>query len=771
MTMRNFCVVFYITTYILCVAISLEYDDLMNKQEKARFIQNYIEQQKAYISAYSAQDLVDAVETPSKQQRSRRNCDDAFGFDTPVLRPRVGRLVSSKPEQKARSNGRANHDATASARKPAVPDQGSEEHSANLEAKSDKENQETTTKKKTTTGSSSSKAPSPPHSDDEREARLAERRERKRKRRAILEQDDDSAATAKSHKGPKGKNKKSKKASTPASLALLHGFSATNIKKNRLTLKTLPSLGVFNKGKASVKTKIASAIRRSASQNNGFLELAFLSKTRTNDETGHVKDCDIISLSSSSSRPTPKKSRCTNHHSRASKSKEPRTSERSPIPAGEPLAPEDAKSELWDIEIQSTGTRVHSDAQAAASLVMDLHTTNWFTSGTATRGTNSYPNVPKPSPEGKAPITRVCSTSLGSILTGSESCRVLCERFRADGDSSSLHPSQSASQVGLHRTHDHTHCTSSHRLVSSKFFAQSGEVPLPNSTVSQGPQLHTEAEVCEDETGNKSICYSVFQALEYDSRVESITAQTENKTILPTDSVVGAPQPFDFRTPYDLPLLATCNGSCGNARYASVHEAVAPVLDRNAHRASMITGDILPPLDWQHQPYCHSPPQPFETSAYLPEENSRYLYGLSDDAFDNPTRMIEPEVEKSDPFTWTEIEHYDELHGTFSVVDEAFTLTDEHNIDCCGHPYIAPPNSQSFEDEDTRPSVDEDLGDDNDYEGCQPLVDPNFLQGRTLLLGLSPHSQDVRSRNTTGLLDAEVEVANRLRNHWRPQKL
>ena len=41
----------------------------------------------------------------------------------------------------------------------------------------------------------------------------------------------------------------------PAGFALMHGFSATNVGKERLTVKPSVSIGFFGKGKASARTK------------------------------------------------------------------------------------------------------------------------------------------------------------------------------------------------------------------------------------------------------------------------------------------------------------------------------------------------------------------------------------------------------------------------------------------------------------------------------------------------------------------------------------
>ena len=68
---------------------------------------------------------------------------------------------------------------------------------------------------------------------------LAERRERKRIKKAIVQPNecdgtDEENHTMSNRKGKKGKTKTKPK--VPAALALMHGFAATNVGKNRLTV-------------------------------------------------------------------------------------------------------------------------------------------------------------------------------------------------------------------------------------------------------------------------------------------------------------------------------------------------------------------------------------------------------------------------------------------------------------------------------------------------------------------------------------------------------
>lgn len=56
-----------------------------DRQDQRRRVQQYVERQRAYLPTYTGKHLFDERHgTPSKSSRS-----DEFGFDTPVLRPRV----------------------------------------------------------------------------------------------------------------------------------------------------------------------------------------------------------------------------------------------------------------------------------------------------------------------------------------------------------------------------------------------------------------------------------------------------------------------------------------------------------------------------------------------------------------------------------------------------------------------------------------------------------------------------------------------------------
>jgi hypothetical protein len=65
---------------------------------------------------------------------------------------------------------------------------------------------------------------------------LTERRERKRAKRAIVQPKELAVTEDNDDNKKTDKSKKDKKSKIPAGFALMHGFSATNVGKNRLTV-------------------------------------------------------------------------------------------------------------------------------------------------------------------------------------------------------------------------------------------------------------------------------------------------------------------------------------------------------------------------------------------------------------------------------------------------------------------------------------------------------------------------------------------------------
>ncbi|KAH9894248.1 hypothetical protein C8Q73DRAFT_695021 [Cubamyces lactineus] len=327
--------------------------------------------------------------------------------------------------------------------------------------------------------------------DEDHRARLAERRERRRAKKAIVDpeikpvesdsggDDDEDREQAKARRGSK-KAAKGKGLKMPAGLALMHGFSATNIGKNRLTVGPNPAVGVFNKGKASAKTTVSKG-KAAKLYPELFSEQRFLGKgKRENQSSGGLTD------SSSGSRAndqgvlaeedeTHVRDNLPNHRKPTKeKRKRGRARAKSPSSGGDteedcsidqaPRSPAKkrprAESPTWDIELQDG--MLPSDQESQTS---DSSATGTRISGTVVLDTRAA--QPKWSI-----ATSTNQTPAVALLTTAQ------EPARSVISEASITPSHSASQAALHRSHS---IDAPPVAVFSKYFA----VPArPRSAVS-----------------------------------------------------------------------------------------------------------------------------------------------------------------------------------------------------------------------------------------------------------------------------------------------
>ncbi|KAJ7179182.1 hypothetical protein C8R46DRAFT_628207 [Mycena filopes] len=121
----------------------------------------------------------------------------------------------------------------------------------------------------------------------------------------------------------------------------MHGFSATNVGKNRLTLKPPSNVGVFKKGKASFKAKVNS--KPKGHKIRHFSELGFLNNTKKAAE----KDASMSSSESSatSAQEIP-----------ASKKKAPTREARQTPAVARPASDlsKNPDSDIWDMESRAS---------------------------------------------------------------------------------------------------------------------------------------------------------------------------------------------------------------------------------------------------------------------------------------------------------------------------------------------------------------------------------------------------------------------------------
>ncbi|KAG6886707.1 hypothetical protein C0992_002725 [Termitomyces sp. T32_za158] len=160
--------------------------------------------------------MSDLDETPGPQKASKLVMD--IGFGTPVLKPREAR--------------RSDRNTGISQTKDSV--------FSNVENVLEKRVPRQKRKRKQPRSLGSRKGSSINGSEKEYKQRLKERRERKRVKRAVMKSaSNDDSLDESSAEGTQGKNKMIKKTAKNiglAGFALMHGFTATNVGKGRLTV-------------------------------------------------------------------------------------------------------------------------------------------------------------------------------------------------------------------------------------------------------------------------------------------------------------------------------------------------------------------------------------------------------------------------------------------------------------------------------------------------------------------------------------------------------
>jgi hypothetical protein len=301
---------------------------MFERLDKDRFVRAYIKSQKLHATTYAADGKAlssswdqQASGTPAKQNQLAHPSKH-YGFDTPVLTARAARppSVSETMEEDASD---ANVDKSEfepeSVKKSQKPSRPASKPKKERVQRSKKENIPADIENNKPKAASKKRSIRPESDDDDHAARescchealmaliqylsyilgLTERRERKRAKRAIVEpkksvvsEDDDGSPLPKEKTS---KTKKGKASKVPAGFALMHGFTATNVGKNRLTvsyddcppnltnfsgrqLKPGPSTGVFGKGKASTKTQIVKiGSNKGTNIRSGMTSLSFSS--------------------------------------------------------------------------------------------------------------------------------------------------------------------------------------------------------------------------------------------------------------------------------------------------------------------------------------------------------------------------------------------------------------------------------------------------------------------------------------------------------------
>ncbi|KAJ7638746.1 hypothetical protein FB45DRAFT_1054990 [Roridomyces roridus] len=426
------------------------------KLDKNQFISSYIQSQKANAKAYAEEGRTfvtswNSNTTPKKAAPAPAN----VGFATPVLIARPPRVVVEEVPRKEDAEPVEKPPKKSSSK----PSTKTVEKPVAEKLPLSKKSSGKTTATKNTDKSLSKKRVIEPEQDEDEAARLLERRERKRAKRAIVQPKEPSEAETASSGKPKKKSKtaKEKKSKVPAGFALMHGFSARNVGKNRLTLKPPSNVGVFKKGKASLNTKT----KQKPKQRHGgkpFSELGFLrnAKKAPVSDTSSDPDNDSVSTSVAEAKKKRKKPMpCTTsqHPSELSK----------PSTSSPPKVRAPAESIIWDIEsnasqnLKSTKEGKPSQDEGTVfqgTVVLDARIPAWGQQDSAVESAPAIPSSP------------------------------------------SLRPSQSASQVGQHLQAPAPEASSRYfqiHVTAPPVKPQPEQPSKPASSVAPDPKL---AETC-----------------------------------------------------------------------------------------------------------------------------------------------------------------------------------------------------------------------------------------------------------------------------------
>ncbi|KAJ3811932.1 hypothetical protein F5876DRAFT_75347 [Lentinula aff. lateritia] len=708
------------------------------KLDKTRFISSFVDTQRLHTKYYAEEgrtlwnNLVDTARDPSPKNPPQENT--VFGLSTPVLVPRIAKVIIAKEPVSKTSTPKENS-----------PKKSKSKAKSTFRAKSGQrpnEHPQNAPHTKKRAGKLSD--------DDETAARLAERRDKKRAKREIVR----PAATANEKDSKQiqiqaATDKKGKQNKGPPGLALMHGFTATNVGKNRLTVPP-PTLGVFSRGRASHKTHInTKAIRPPA-----FLETVFLKGT-----SHHAKSVpneplsDGSSSSQNDSTPTtpPKlKTRKVRSPSVKNHSQSSTVSSSSFDNEGTETPIAQAESEVWDIEREGynlPSTMSSTSPERNQSVV--LNTCN---------------------------LPRVLETETSGGMHERHKREALAhERDGTSQLSSSLAPSQSASQHGLD---GRCRATTPVPLLASKYFmpqrpysvpdALAKTLSSPSTLALQGTHIQTHESSVSDYFLHLPVAPNMHANTSYHPPHQADEFIYE-PYIAPIYAGESLWDPLAFSDPV--------NFSDTDAPQPPP-ETVAPNL----------TSGISYPYDFYIPPRVDAPPLQYDLGYDVEDANS--MFYLDDDGCGHigcwgPQEIICDNHEEEYPEhgqIYDEHEHLFCQTQQFGAEDESTTAQNWQRdlcsieddalfgmgIDSEEADMLQCPSEEWMEPID-RDRVLSDVNSDDSVVGEMP----RFLQGRELLLGFGTTGrQEDIVRDWSGYASvAEADVARNLKGHWLPQRL
>ncbi|KAK0230843.1 hypothetical protein IW262DRAFT_1453753 [Armillaria fumosa] len=734
------------------------------QMNKSLFISSYVKDQKSHIKAYADPGHSFASSHASQAPPLQK---ELGGFDTPVLKPRVPRPPKSPIEQKSRNAASITNTIDKYTEKPSKPQPKPK------------------SSKKQVSSSSSRKRKAAEVSDTEQQARLKERRERRQVKQAIVQNKENDTCSEVSGKDPveykKGRQKQDKN-KVPPGLALMHGFSASNIGKNRLTTQLPPMLGVFGRGKASGRTKISA--QRADFGVIRFSEELFLNRPTNSKTAKHPSPSpsnndtdDGRSVKSASREKHPTRRKKDQRHAIRRRTKDTATEieelsasqedSDAEVPYMDPFPKEKAlESEIWDIEksdfVLPSKSPSPIGSPANVSVVLDARRLHWNSEAKDNQFCVSHP-VLSPS---RSPLAHV-----DNIFS-----------------SPSLGPSQSASQKG-----QYLHSVDPPAVyVPSKYFP-SASAPIVSSTkinvetagsrmteaYALGSDLQSDAFECTIHDVNPLQCvdprqYRVYFVPERSVPSEILDGYQEQHNLpidmyecdehfLEGDLWSGSkeyPVHYRFHHASNAPDFSEYKDGANLDYQQILHDGTALEIEDQIFEMNDI---ITEPFAIQHytgQDYYNMDP----THHYADDGN--YWNGDHDEelivAFDGDDQGSDQPTPLCESYDVSADGYSDEFTFDSLSIDGIYVEDGDGQLDE-SVAFQAQPSLELISFAET--SLDST--DDDPFESTH-----NFLEARELLCGFSEaFSRDFTRIERSPTASAEAQVAKTLRGHWLPQRL
>ncbi|KAG5637832.1 hypothetical protein H0H81_003037 [Sphagnurus paluster] len=766
------------------------------KLDKATFISSYLQEQTAHAKAYTSQGQSlqlswdqeekcgDPAECPSDfEEPTEIRLPSSllvvdYGFGTPVLKPRVVKRPTPQVEDSPPNS---------KSPRPDIKVRNTTDEPRSKEGQ--------TKRKRTTSGTppkAIAKAKPPPPTEkrskpvsesdlaSEHAKRLKDRRERKRAKRAIMKPaaEDMASELLLEKKGSKKRNTKGDSNSrVPAGLALMHGFSATNVGPGRLTAEPRRRLLLTLRNVEWEARRIESS----------FAESDFLGQILKRPKCSIVKrkeirssGSDITSSADLEGDQAPQaKTKKTNkelkkHIKSAQVEKKATPTDQSSKSKNQstvldgPLGAKDVESINWDIELGSVilpSKNSLASESGKQTLLLDTRHVSW----------TAAISVKPPKSEADLQQYQTQSHSEVHIDTG------------AHYSNSSIGPSDSASQ---HRgASPNPKLTASSKYFDAPTLPTSRQQSLDAQFVTKSISKRVTACITSNKNPTKSDLSPIL-----------LNIPTNNSTITPVKPVAPSIHSIIGVEQVTVENYATDNPN-------DHHLDCLPVVDPRDYEYSEGDFRLWPP---GQVAYPDVPSQGLmeDYATYIDDDQDDDLYYSIENSYNNRLSFHKwHELDGS--FGYEHYSHATENDEQDCMVIGTWTYDEDDSITYDDDGYDSPEyhgfcnlnsndndrfdDSGSFLGYQTVDDVDEThasgtLDDDSQEKDHGSGVDlytedtdrsfdfgtGRFAQGRALLLGYSNDlglgsSQEPSLRPKVSLVEADV--AKGLRNHWLPQRL